>query len=202
MPFSAQAYLLKAAAVLLLGHALMINNCLAEEPDSEARSGREYRTIDWIELMPEDDLEALMNPPDYLGDIVDGSAADQIDGQLQSSDDVTGDSRYDQALVSTRIVPELDGQAVRIPGFVVPLEFDEERRVTRFFLVPFFGACIHVPPPPPNQIVYAQYEKGLQLPSLYQPFWISGVLSTSLTENATATAAYVIKVERLEQYTE
>lgn len=168
-----------------------------------------YRTIEWTDLMPKDDLDALLNPPEYLSDIPDGSAEDQIASQMQLAIEQASDSRYQQALVSTRVVPTFDGQAVRLPGFIVPLEFggdqqfgDGQQQVTKFFLVPYFGACIHVPPPPPNQIVYAEYDKGFKLDSLYEPFWLSGTLKTTLIENDMATAAYTIKVDRLEPYTE
>ena len=102
--------------------------------------------------MPKEDLDALSNPPSYIADVEDGSPEDQISDQLQNTPDAISD-RYQQALVSTNIVPEMNGQAVRIPGFIVPLEFNDDEDVTQFFLVPFFGACIHVPPPPPNQII-------------------------------------------------
>ncbi len=168
-----------------------------------------YRTIEWTDLMPKDDLDALLNPPEYLSDIPDGSAEDQIASQMQLAIEQASDSRYQQALVSTRVVPTFDGQAVRLPGFIVPLEFggdqqfgDGQQQVTKFFLVPYFGACIHVPPPPPNQIVYAEYDKGFKLDSLYEPFWLSGTLKTTLIENDMATAAYTIKVDRLEPYTQ
>jgi len=95
-----------------------------------------------------------------------------------------------------------DGQAIRLPGFIVPLEFGDEQRVTKFFLVPYFGACIHMPPPPPNQIVYAEHDAGFPLQSVYEPFWLSGRLSTTMTENDVATAAYAIAVDRIEPYTE
>lgn len=162
-----------------------------------------YRTIDWIELMPKEDLDALLNPPESLNDIADGSAEDQITGQIQMTIEPASDNVYQQALVSTRVVEEFDGQAIRLPGFIVPLAFGNgQQQVTRFFLVPYFGACIHVPPPPPNQIIYAEYDKGFKLESMYEPFWLSGVLHTELIENDTATAAYTIKVERLELYEE
>ena len=102
--------------------------------------------------------------------------------------------------MSTRIVEEYDQQAIRIPAFIVPLVFDEQQSVTEFFLVPYFGACIHMPPPPPNQIIYASYPEGLTLKTLYEPFWISGELRTRLIENETATAAYSLKVELWEPY--
>lgn len=189
----------KLVALLALGHLAMVNAGVSEKADSEPG---EYRTIEWTDLMPEGDLEALLNPPDYLDDIADGSMEDRISSQVRNAIEAAGDSRYQQALISTRVVPEFDGEAVRLPGFVVPLAFDEKQRVTRFFLVPYFGACIHVPPPPPNQIVYADYPEGFVLESLYEPFWIAGVLRTSLTENDTATSAYAIRVHRLTPYAE
>ena len=56
----------------------------------------------------------------------------------------------------------LDGKRVHIGGYVVPLDFDATR-VKEFLLVPFVGACIHVPPPPANQIVYVKTEQGFDV---------------------------------------
>ena len=96
----------------------------------------------------------------------------------------------------------MDNQAVKIPGFVVPLEYNEDQTVTQFFLVPFFGACIHQPPPPPNQIIFVNYPKGLALNTIYDPYWISGVLSSSVVEKEIGTAAYTMEMEHGEIYTE
>jgi len=161
-----------------------------------------FKTIEWPDLMPQEDLDAILNPPSYIADIEDGSPEDQISNQIQSSIAAANDDRYQQALVSTRVKAEMNGQAIRIPGFIVPLEFDGEQIITEFFLVPFFGACIHVPPPPPNQIIYVKYPEGFKLEALYQPFWVSGVLKTSLIENDVATAAYGMEVHHLEAYKE
>jgi len=57
-----------------------------------------------------------------------------------------------------------------------------------------------VPPPPPNQILFAEYEPGIRLDALYDPFWINGTLSTTLLENDMATAAYSITVSAIEPY--
>lgn len=56
------------------------------------------------------------------------------------------------------VVEELDGEYVKITGFIVPLEFDIEY-VNEFLLAPYMGACIHVPPPPANQIILVKSEK-------------------------------------------
>jgi hypothetical protein len=161
-----------------------------------------FTTLEWDDLMPADDLDALQNPPNYLYDFQDGSDEDQISSQLANAVTNAVNDRYQQALVSTRIIPEMDGRNVRVPGFVVPLEFDDEQTITEFFLVPYFGACIHSPPPPPNQIIYVRAPKGIQLETLYDPFWISGKLSTKLIENTMATAAYSMEMHSYEDYTE
>jgi hypothetical protein len=159
----------------------------------------QYRTVEWTDLMPQDDLDAILNSPDYLDDIADGSAEDQIGSKVQKAANAR-DSRYQQALKSTRVVAKFNNQLVRIPGFVVPLEFDDEQTITQFFLVPYFGACIHMPPPPPNQLIYVSYPEGLKLEALYDPFWITGLLKTSLVENETAISAYAIDVNSIMPY--
>jgi hypothetical protein len=160
-----------------------------------------FKTIDWDNLMPEDDLNALLNPPSYIDELEDSPLEDVTNEQLQIDLTAAVDDRYQQALVSTKIIKEMDGQAVRIPGFVVPVEFDEET-ITEFYLVPYFGACIHSPPPPPNQIIYVHAPDGLKLNTLYDPFWISGIISTTLVENYMATSAYSMKMKSYKPYTE
>lgn len=162
----------------------------------------EFKTIEWPDLMPQADLDAILNPPEYLADIEDGSPEDKISSQITSSIAAAKDDRYQQALVSTNIRPEMNGQAIRIPGFIVPLVFSDDQVITEFFIVPFFGACIHVPPPPPNQVIYVKYPRGFKLEALYNPFWLSGVLKTTLIENDVATAAYAMEVHLMEDYTE
>ena len=165
-------------------------------------TSQKYETVEWIDLLPKDDLEALLNPPEYITNIEENSTEDVISNQLRGDASNAGADRYQQALNSSRIVSKMDGSAIRIPGFIVPLEFDDMQTITQFFLVPWFGACIHLPPPPPNQIILTNYPKGLKLESLYEPFWISGVLKTSLVENELASAAYVLEMSAYEPYTE
>ena len=165
-------------------------------------TSQKYKTVEWIDLLPKDDLEALLNPPEYITNIEENSTEDVISNQLRGDTSNARADRYQQALNSSRIVSKMDGSAIRIPGFIVPLEFDDMQTITQFFLVPWFGACIHLPPPPPNQIILTNYPKGLKLESLYEPFWISGVLKTSLVENELASAAYVLEMNAYEPYTE
>ncbi|MEQ1882228.1 MAG: DUF3299 domain-containing protein [Burkholderiales bacterium] len=72
----------------------------------------------------------------------------------------------------------LDGQWVRIPGYLLPLEYSG-KEVSEFLLVPWVGACIHTPPPPPNQIVHVKAEKPFLSTGAYAPVWVTGRLSVA-----------------------
>jgi hypothetical protein len=198
--------LVLSAWVILLTLIMANSNAGSNSNNSQSGDGA-FKTVEWTELMPEEDLVALSNPPDYLNDVEDGGFEDQISDQLQNTFDLatestTAEDNYQRALMSTSVVPELDGTSIRIPGFIVPIEFNDNQTITRFFLVPYFGACIHVPPPPPNQIIFVNYPKGLKLEALYDPFWISGVLKTSLQANDLATSAYTMDMVKYELYRE
>lgn len=104
------------------------------------------------------------------------------------------------ALTSQAPVLSLDGEYVRLPGFVVPLESDEGGLISEFLLVPYFGACIHVPPPPPNQIVYVTLDEPFNLVSLQQPYWIQGRLLVETYASEVAATAYTLRADRIEKY--
>lgn len=165
-------------------------------------SAADYEEIDWVALMPEDDLSALLNRPEILNDIADGSAADSIDdfASKQFEDELA--QRYQQALVSTRVIDEFDGKAIRIPGFIVPLEQNEEQKATAFFVVPYFGACLHMPPPPPNQILYVEYKEGVAVENLYDPYWFEGTVKIDNHESALGTSAYSLVLDSFTLYEE
>ncbi len=160
-----------------------------------------FRTVEWLDLMPKKNLDALLNPPDYVSQMEEGAFEDEILTELRNMPKEISDP-YQQALVSTEVIKEMDGQRIRIPGFIVPLEFGANKKITEFFLVPYFGACIHVPPPPPNQIIFVTTKKGLAIKELYDPLWISGIISTSRIENDVALAAYKMEMEFSEIYEE
>lgn len=165
-------------------------------------TANQYEEIDWVELIPQDDLDALLNPPAYLDEIEDGSFEDQIANDMLSALEMSGDDLYQQALVSTKVVEDYNARAIRLPGFIVPVEMNEKQQVTEFFLVPYFGACIHYPPPPPNQIIYVTVKDGLRVNDIQHPYWVEGTLSTTLTENELAISAYSLQADNVILYTE
>lgn len=168
--------------------------------ETELSQAIDYREVEWTDLMPASDLDALLNPPSYVTDVEDGSLDDVISSQLQNQPATDPNDPYQQALVSTKIVEAMNNQSIRIPGFIVPLEYNKDSKIIEFFLVPFFGACIHVPPPPPNQIIYVQSEEGVEQKQLYDAYWISGKISTTLIENDMATAAYSMQLDEYKPY--
>jgi len=159
-----------------------------------------YEEIEWIQLMPKDDLDALLNPPEYLEEIVDGSEQDTLNSLDAKPFDNEQDKRYQQALSSVRVIESYNNKKLRIPGFIVPLESEEGKRISEFFIVPYFGACLHMPPPPPNQIIYVKFEQGVALKSLYDAFWFEGTLTINTVENELGTSAYQLKLDNVLPY--
>ena len=77
------------------------------------------------------------------------------------------------------LVTDWVGDRVRLPGYVVPLDF-EGTRVTGFLLVPYMGACIHVPPPPPNQIVYVRTKEPIEIDEIFEAVYATGTFEADL----------------------
>jgi hypothetical protein len=109
----------------------------------------------------------------------------------------------------TAIVEELSGQRIRIPGYLLPLEMSDTK-VKEFLLVPYIGACIHVPPPPPNQIVHVKIvqKEGYSVKTMYEPVWVSGEISVKsmvkdlyLVDGSTGVnIGYTMQANRIEPY--
>jgi uncharacterized protein len=87
---------------------------------------------------------------------------------------------------------------VHIGGYVVPLDFDATR-VKEFLLVPYVGACIHVPPPPANQIIYVKAEQGFDVRGSFDPVWVTGALKVIPVLTGLAETGYSLEAERVDQ---
>lgn len=103
--------------------------------------------------------------------------------------------------------PLLNGQIVRLPGYLLPLEFSG-KQVSEFLLVPWVGACIHTPPPPPNQIVHVKPEKPVAMSGMFEAVLVTGQLTTgaikkslSLVDgSADIEVGYSLQATRVEPY--
>jgi hypothetical protein len=97
-----------------------------------------------------------------------------VDGLLARRDEIAAKMRTQAKKVNTA----LDGQLVRLPGYLLPLEFSG-KQVTEFLLVPWVGACIHTPPPPRNQIVHVKSDKPFEMNGMFDAVWVTGRMATS-----------------------
>ena len=98
------------------------------------------------------------------------------------------------AMDNAPIVPTLNGSRIRIAGFMVPLD-GIRGQITEFLLVPYFGACIHTPPPPANQIIHVVPQKPYKTDQGMEAVWISGTLETTRAETGMGNAGYRMKAE-------
>jgi uncharacterized protein len=145
----------------------------------EKSSESDVREINWDTLIPEDwRPEVLM---------------EQYNASELSDDDPRAQQLLDKlkALWSQApVVPALEGQRVKLPGFVVPLEMDAEK-VDQFLLVPYYGACIHVPPPPANQTVHVLTREGTAFNGqLFDTVWVTGTMRVERLSSELAEAGY------------
>ncbi|HEV7778682.1 MAG TPA: DUF3299 domain-containing protein [Luteibacter sp.] len=137
-----------------------------------------YNELDWTHMLPKEDLAILKDSPPVVH--VGNRQGPQI-GTLHT-------------------VPGLAGQRVRLTGYVVPLNTDANGDMTEFFFVPFYGACIHVPPPPPNMLIHVRLDKAIPTPQIWDPFWLRGTLRISIEHNAIAASAYSMADAQLVPY--
>ncbi|MEH6446005.1 MAG: DUF3299 domain-containing protein [Oceanospirillaceae bacterium] len=100
-----------------------------------------------------------------------------------------------------KVRSNLDGKDIKIAGFVIPLEGDEEQ-VFEMLLVPYFGACFHVPPPPANQIIHVTFKTGVKIKDLWDVVYVSGKLQTKTSINEFAEVAYSMQGLSIEEYEE
>jgi uncharacterized protein len=144
-------------------------------PAAQLAAADAPRELDWLELMPKDEVNALLEAPTVVHE---------------------GMFRQEQT-GSFRAIQELDGSHIRIAGYIVPVEVDGDSQMSEFFIVPYFGACIHVPPPPPNQIILARLAKPIPVTEIYDAYWIEGTLNVEKIKNDIAASAYTLTTTKV-----
>ncbi|WP_462322382.1 DUF3299 domain-containing protein [Halochromatium sp.] len=144
----------------------------------------EVTELDWDALIPEE-----WRPEQLL----EGLSGDEESLDQISDEDPRADAIMDEITALWKqapVVDALDGQRVKLPGFVVPLAFDQYE-LSAFLLVPYFGACIHVPPPPANQIVYVVLPEGKSYRGgVFDTVWVTGDLHIERFSSAMGDAGY------------
>lgn len=171
-------------------------------------SGR-LRYLEWVELLPENERAGYRpGPPPPAHGYLDGFGSKAF-GKFSKQDelDCSGLARRfnpdcenaGQASLSSAVNDQLDGQTVRLEGYIVPLEVAPDGRVTEFFLAPYMGACIHVPPPPPNQMVYAKVAVKLAPRSMYDAYALTGIMHIHGKSVGLGGSAYTLDVTLVER---
>lgn len=167
------------------------SSVVAEEIDPLAyvlpKDKNEVFELGWDDLLPPGEAE---------------KTAALIQAQMQSLFDVAEGGAGDVAMQfgTHNTVAILDGHKVRIPGFTVPFEFSQNAKIKEFLLVPYYGACLHSPPPPPNQTIYVKTDKPIKIKDLEQAVWIEGYVKVASTYTDLAESAYTITLTDIEEY--
>lgn len=141
-------------------------------------------TINWDDLLPEGELERIEELYNASSAIME---MNHFDGQMMQ----IGTFNVEEGLI---------GRTVRMPGYILPLDYQPGGDITEFLLVPYFGACIHTPPPPPNQIVYVTTAEPVRVERLWAAVWVTGQLSSDRHINELGDAAYTMELISHEPY--
>jgi hypothetical protein len=112
-----------------------------------------------------------------------------------------------QRKAGSKLNAVLNGQFVRMPGYLLPLEFSG-KLVSEFLLVPWVGACIHTPPPPPNQIVHVKLDTPVEFTGLFAPVWVTGRMAAAMAKtslylidgSSTIDIGYTLQASKVEDY--
>ena len=155
---------------------------------AEAKNSGKYQEITWENLIP-----ASWDPAKVF---------DKFNFDSFSDDDPRADKALKEFQTLWSNAPAnkaLGGKLVRIAGFVAPLDFLGGDQLAEFLLVPYFGACIHVPPPPANQIIYVILEKPMGI-QMMDTVMVYGKLEIEKSESDIGDAGYRIKAVAVEPY--
>lgn len=183
--------LFAAAAAAAAYHALPPRTMAGHEGTWAERERNGVLELQWEDLVPAD------FSPDELFAEYDVEELDDDDPRAREILE-----QMQEVWRHAPVVESLHSRRVKLPGFVIPLEGDG-RRVSEFLLVPYFGACIHVPPPPSNQIVYVKAgREGAAVRNMYDTVWVTGTLNTERRNNPLGDAGYTLEAERIEPYEE
>ncbi len=174
-------------------HWLAAIAVLALTPEAWAQTPG-YKTIEWNDLMPDDwvkDMTKEMAKMSKLNGLQDGS---------QEATKAMADLR--KRLDDAPIVKSQVNQKVRLPGYAVPLDADRNSK-REFLLVPYFGACIHTPPPPSNQIVLVRptaNSKIKKMPESMDVLWVEGELKESRVNTSQGVSGYMLEAINIAPY--
>lgn len=157
----------------------------------------EVREIGWAHLVPPVAQTENLKLKGFLNSAeppLDGGAA--LPSQIPEANWLSSPMQQPGDSLMPAVVEELDGKRVRIGGYVVPLDFDMTK-VQEFLLVPFVGACIHVPPPPANQIIYVKAKEPFEVAGQFEPVYVTGIIRTQRQSTGLAATGYSMEADEV-----
>ncbi|MEM7330254.1 MAG: DUF3299 domain-containing protein [Pseudomonadota bacterium] len=161
-------------------------------------------TLMWEDLMPEGSEEELIREYEEFYAMLEkryaANASSLADADPYAMIAEGSEFDYMPQLGGFETVDALNEEYVRIPGYIVPFDFSSKMRQSEFLFVPYMGACIHSPPPPPNQIILVRADPPFRVKDIWAPYWMEGTLSTEKTETDLADTAYTMKMSNVEPY--
>ena len=164
----------------------------------------EALTLLWEDLLPEGSEEALIQEYEQFYAMLDqryaANSTSLYDAENYSEIAEGSELDFMPQLGTYDAVEALDEQLIRLPGYVVPFDFNPKKEHREFLFVPYMGACIHSPPPPPNQIILVRADPAQQVKDIWAPYWIEGTLHTESNENELGNTAYSLTLELFEPY--
>ena len=147
-----------------------------------------YKEIKWVDLLPKDWNPAKFMPGRQLG------IASDLDPEVQ-----VPFAEMRLAFDNAPTVAAMDGASVKLPGYLVPLE-EVRGEMREFLLVPYFGACIHTPPPPANQIVFVRLKVPARGFHAMDTVWVAGRLATTRQSSDMGVSGYEIDAVSVDHY--
>ncbi|MGD9942172.1 MAG: DUF3299 domain-containing protein [Burkholderiaceae bacterium] len=157
---------------------------------SRGAAATSYRELSWNDLIPKD-----WDPTKEFKDLQHLANASDFDPRVQQLYD-----RMREVWDKAPTVRELAGQAVRLPGYVVPLE-EVKGAIQEFLLVPYFGACIHTPPPPANQIIHVRSASPVKGLRTMDAVWVSGTLDVKRADSLMGVSGYTLAAASVRKHT-
>ncbi|MCP3850650.1 MAG: DUF3299 domain-containing protein [Gammaproteobacteria bacterium] len=153
-----------------------------------------FKEVEWIDLVPDN-----YRPDEVLADYFKKYDLDN----LEDSDPIVLElqQKLKELLASSPVNEQIDGQNIKLAGYILPLEYDG-MSTSEFLLVPYFGACIHTPPPPANQTVYVKTEKPIEIDGLYDAVWVSGEIKIEHKVSEYTDSGYLMLAKTIEEYIE
>lgn len=173
----------------------------------DVRAADPLLELKWVQLMPPREAAPPKKPKPFFSGALPRSADTVAPEdatplpQIKEGTWMSMKRRQPGGHRPPRVVEALNGKRVSIGGYIVPLYFDA-MIVKEFLLVPYVGACVHVPPPPVNQLVYVKTDKGLEIDGLFDPVTVVGTMKTETAFTGLADAGYSIDAESVEILTE